>query len=446
MMLTPAERRRVREFDSRVSAARAGEHTARHSAGFRPAGLHRARPSRLLNASRPARPLDGSGPSRVAPPSPEDLSGLVLLAERLGNAGGAVQADDEFRDRLRRRLVAVASVRAVNPEPGFRPPPEATLAGARRRPITAVRRRVPRRVTVATGTLAGLVALSGVGFASGGAHPGDALYGVKRSRESAQLTLARSPVARGALYLEFARARLAEATTATVTADIAQLDRLLDDMDADTRLGMADLGIAAMTQHHPAPLQLVDEFALAQERQLRQLRTGQLPAAANTRIMDSLTLLDAVGARSRGLSASVRCTDPFTMDYLGPLPHACPATQTGDPGVSSVQPAPPTATWTPRPRPRSSGRTSGRQTATPSGSAAATSESSQPEKSQRSSDAVVDDGVNEPWSPAEPVEPQSGTVLPGASGLPTTSATKPLLGSTDDSVGATSDLVERSGE
>jgi hypothetical protein len=431
-----------------MSAARASEHavhvhTARHSAGPRSAGLHRAPTARSSSVVRPSRPSpSGAGPYPSSPlPGPEDVSDLVSLADRLGNAGEAVRADDEFRDRLRQRLVAVASVRAVNPEPGFRPPPDAPPVGARRRVVTSVRRRVPRRVTVATGTLAGLVALSGVGFASGGAHPGDPLYGVKRSRESAQLTLARSPVARGALRLEFARDRLVEA--AAVTANVARLDRLLDDMDSDTQLGMADLGIAAVTQHHPAPLKLVDEFALAQKRQLQRLKTPQISVAADSRITISLALLEAVRKRSDGLSSSVGCAGPFTSDYLGPLPRACSTAEDGDQGVSSVQPAPPTATWTSRPHPRSSGRTLGRLTATPSGSAAETSESPQ----SASPAAVEDDGSGGPWSTAENVEPQSGTVLPAVPGPPTTPALGSLVGSADDTVGgATSDLVERAGE
>ena len=440
-MLTPAERRRARDFDSRVSAARAGEHavhTARHSAGLRSTGLHRAPSARSSSVVRPARPPLGPEPCR---PSPDDVADLVSLADRLGDAGEAVRADEEFRDRLRQRLVAVASVRAVNPEPSFRPPPDAPPVGARQRGVTEVTRRVPRRVTVATGTLAGLVALSGVGFASSGAHPGDPLYGVKRSRETAQLTLARSPVARGALYLEFARSRLAEA--AAVTGNVGQLDRLLDDMDSDAQLGMADLGTAAVTQHHPAPLKLVDEFALAQKRQLERLKTPQISVAADSRIMVSLALLDAVSRRSYSLSSSVGCTGPFTSDYLGPLPQACSATETDDRGVSSVQPAPPTATWTSRPHPRSSGRTLGRLTAPPSGSAAETSESPQ----SASSAAVEDDGSGGPWSTAEDVEPQSGTVLPAVPGPPTTPALRSLVGSVDDTLSvATSELVERTGE
>ena len=48
------------------------------------------------------------------------------------------------------------------------------------------------------------MAVSGMSAASENAMPGDALYGVKRSTERAQLALASSEVNRGQLFLDFA--------------------------------------------------------------------------------------------------------------------------------------------------------------------------------------------------------------------------------------------------
>ena len=67
----------------------------------------------------------------------------------------------------------------------------------------------PRRDLV--GVAAGAIAVSGMSAASENAMPGDALYGVKRSTERAQLALASSDLTRGQLSLDFARTRLAEA-------------------------------------------------------------------------------------------------------------------------------------------------------------------------------------------------------------------------------------------
>ncbi len=55
------------------------------------------------------------------------------------------------------------------------------------------------------------MAVSGISAASENASPGDALYGVKRSTERAQLAMAGSDVTRGQLSLDFAQTRLTEA-------------------------------------------------------------------------------------------------------------------------------------------------------------------------------------------------------------------------------------------
>ncbi|GAA3395451.1 DUF5667 domain-containing protein [Cryptosporangium minutisporangium] len=437
-MLSPAERRRARDFNARVSARRGAEHRHAERTTDRAAGERRTidHPGRSRHigqhaAGQHAAPSHVVGVHRApADRGSDEVADLVLLAERLGSAGSQVQADDEFRDRLRQRLIAVASVHGINAEPGFRPPPSVDVEpGAR--PFPAVRRRIPRRVTVASGTLAGLVALSGVGFASGGANPGDALYGVKRSREAAQLTLARSAVARGQLHLGFARNRLSEAGAAT--SDPTQLDRLLDDMDSDSRLGMADLGTAAATQHHPAPLDLVDEFTVSQRRGLTRLERGPAsPPAAVRRIRASLALLEQIGARSSDLRGVLHCTGPLTSDELGPIAQPCAGSAAEQSPLPSDEPAPPEATWTVRPRPEESDRTSDAPSKDPAGSAASTGQSSPGVSGRKSSAAVPDDGweIN-PSSAVENLVPQSGSVLPS----PTTgSPIDPLVGSADNTI------------
>ena len=71
--------------------------------------------------------------------------------------------------------------------------------------------------------------------ASENAVPGDALYGVKRSTERAQLALASSDLTRGQLFLDFARNRLAEARRRQGDSD--GFAGVLDDMDANTTAG-----------------------------------------------------------------------------------------------------------------------------------------------------------------------------------------------------------------
>ncbi|MFI5958260.1 DUF5667 domain-containing protein [Cryptosporangium sp. NPDC051539] len=392
-MLSPAERRRARDFNARVAGRRGTErrypdragHVPQHAARQHVSGAHRA-------------PEDGT----------DEVTDLVLLTERLGRAGSQVRADDEFRDRLRQRLIAVASVHGINAEPGFNPPP-AELP-ARPRALPDLRRRVPRRVTVISGTLAGLVALSGVGFASGGANPGDALYGVKRSREAAQLTLARSSVARGQLHLDFARNRLAEAAAATT--DLRQLTRLFDDMDSDTRLGMADLGTAAVTQHHPAPLDLVNEFTQAQRRELDHLARVTRSTPAVRRIRASVALLDRISVRSATLRGVVRCAPPATSDDLGPIAEECSRPRSEETSLPSSEPAPPPRNWPAPTRRQNSGRSSGSPSASPTGSAAGTGLGSPGAVGRTSPPATDDEWDASPSSSAESMVPQSGTVFP----------------------------------
>src|SRR5207245_7569974 len=107
--------------------------------------------------------------------------------------------------------------------------------GRRARPSQPVVGGKRARGAVLVGLAAGTLALSGMSAASGNAMPGDPLYGVKRSTESARLALAGSDISRGQLYLEFARNRLAEAQA--IGPNGAGLSGMLDDMDAETRDG-----------------------------------------------------------------------------------------------------------------------------------------------------------------------------------------------------------------
>ncbi|MEU4782703.1 DUF5667 domain-containing protein, partial [Micromonospora sp. NPDC023633] len=184
-------------------------------------------------------------------------------------------------------------------------------------------RRARARGAVLVGIAAGAVALSGISAASENAVPGDALYGMKRSTERAQLALASSDVSRGQLFLDFARTRLAEA--AALRGDEDGFSAVLDDMDADTRQGVRLLTTAATQRSDPAALDAVNSFLTGQRRAVGGL-LDDASRADRDRTRRSLALLDAVRKRSDALRAAIACglPAPAGSDALGPAPAACP--------------------------------------------------------------------------------------------------------------------------
>jgi Domain of unknown function (DUF5667) len=282
--------------------------------------FHRHRAERL------ARLLDDS---RAA--HDEALAGYVQLSEALGTAADVLPGPSpQFRASLRAQLVATAGYAGVGTAEPARPP-------------LLNRGRVKGAILV--GLAAGTLALSGMSAASTSAMPGDPLYSVKRSTESARLTLAGSDLGRGQLYLEFARNRAAEAHESGVRD--TGLSGMLDDMDAETRDGVRLLTAAALDRHDRTGLDLIDAFVPRQRADLTRL-------GDSVRVRRSLALLDQIAARSAQLRPDLGCaTDPTRTDDLGALPSRCagtrttgaphPAATTGAPaGTSSGAPAPST--------------------------------------------------------------------------------------------------------
>jgi hypothetical protein len=194
----------------------------------------------------------------------------------------------------------------------------------------AAGRRIRARGAIVIGVAAGAMAVSGISAASENATPGDALYGVKRSTERAQLAMAGSDVTRGQLALDFARNRLAEATALVGSSGFAGV---LDDMDADTRQGVRLLTTSAVDRKDIAPLDTVDRF-VTKQRIVLTPATDTLGPAERKRAAESLALLDKVEERAEALIARLAC-DPMGRngaDSLGPKLDDCMA-GTGDSGV-----------------------------------------------------------------------------------------------------------------
>src|SRR5207244_13317510 len=172
-------------------------------------------------------------------------------------------------------------------------------------------------VALAGGTLA----VSGVSAASADAIPGDALYGIKRSTEHAQLAFAGSDVSRGQLYLDFAKVRLGEAGALQRNAE--NLASVLDDMDGEMRHGSRLLTSAAIERGDVAALQAIEQFVAHQRPAVLQL-SSQVSGTARSRVNTSLSLLDQMSTRVAALKQAIKCkTGSLTLDDLGALPQSC---------------------------------------------------------------------------------------------------------------------------
>jgi len=248
-----------------------------------------------------------------------ELTALVEVSRRLTAERPDVEVDAEFRTGLRAMLVATAEREGVGA------PARTATSGVRGALLPAITgRRARARGAILVGVAAGAVALSGISAASENALPGDALYGMKRSTERAQLALASSDISRGQLFLDFARTRLDEA--ASVRDDRIGFSAVLDDMDADTRQGVRLLTTVAAQRSDPTALDAVDTFLAGQRRVVSGL-LDRPDHADRDRTRRSLSLLDAAGKRADALREAIACglPAPQASDMLGPAPATCPA-------------------------------------------------------------------------------------------------------------------------
>ena len=247
-----------------------------------------------------------------------ELTALVEVSRRLTAERPDVEPGAEFRTGLRAMLVATAEREGIGT-------PAKTTTGVRGALLPAITgRRARARGAILVGVAAGAIALSGISAASENALPGDALYGMKRSTERAQLALASSDISRGQLFLDFARTRLDEA--ASVRGDQLGFSAVLDDMDADTRQGVRLLTSVAAQRSDPAALDAVDTFLAGQRRVVSGL-LDRPDHADRDRTRRSLSLLDAAGKRADALREAIACglPAPQASDMLGPAPATCPA-------------------------------------------------------------------------------------------------------------------------
>jgi len=306
--------------------------------------FHRRRAERL---ARLLEQVDG-GPRRHSRSQVDDrvaselAIGRRLATLELSRDAGPAPA---FRAQLRARLVAEARRPLVPHQSVPQQAAAQPVAPAQRRPeggriyadaspgaassrvrsggstTTGTRVRRPRRTRLAivAGVAGGALALSGMSMASGDAMPGDPLYSMKRSTESAQLVLAGSDIDRGQAYLNFARTRGREA--AVTKADPGRLIPVLSDLDSQTTDGVRLLTSAAVSHHDATILARVDAFVADQRPVLTDL-LNTVSQPDRPRARQSLDLLTAIGTRATALRRTMACAADGRSDALGPLPPA----------------------------------------------------------------------------------------------------------------------------
>ncbi|MER7588255.1 DUF5667 domain-containing protein [Micromonospora sp. NPDC127501] len=250
------------------------------------------------------------------------LAPLVAVGQRLSVDPPAVEVDQDFRTGLRAMLLATAEREGLGSTPAAVSEPAATTTRGRLLPAVTARR-ARARGAILVGVAAGAIAVSGISAASENAVPGDALYGMKRSTERAQLALASSDISRGQLFLDFARTRVGEA--AKLRGDRIGYSAVLDDMDADSRQGVRLLTSAAVQRAEPGSLDTLNTFVSSQRRAVRGLLDGST-RVDRERTQRSLVLLDSIRERSDDLRAAIACglPAPTASDALGPNPSTCP--------------------------------------------------------------------------------------------------------------------------
>ncbi|HEX2771560.1 MAG TPA: DUF5667 domain-containing protein [Micromonosporaceae bacterium] len=296
-------------------------------------------------AERFAQLMDGRDPLPAPGGAPTDNeAALAAIGRRLSSMQMPGQVDPKFRAEFRAVLVATAerelAARAAA-NTSARPAP-VTPAGRLSAGLAKARtllgsspqtRRARTRGAIIAGVAVGAIAVSGISSASEDSVPGDALYGMKRSTERAQLVLAGDDVSKGELLLGFARTRTGEAHA--VRGDAAAFDRLLTETDSQTKAAVSLLTGAAAERKSEAPLDVVADFVTRQGQELTGLLAGA-DAAEATRAAASLELLDQVASRVDALRAALPCGSAGTgrTDGLGPIPTGCTSGtgHTGPPG------------------------------------------------------------------------------------------------------------------
>jgi hypothetical protein len=261
----------------------------------------------------------------------DDLDALVDVGRRLTTMDFQVTMSESARSRIRAAIMKAADQEGI----GAGAKPIADLAVGRaavgtivgtagRTGLRPVARRIRARGAVLIGLGVGAIAISGIATAATNAKPGDALYGLKQSKERAELGMATTPSAKAQLYLRFATELLGEAPA--VSGDPARLQTVLNTMDNDTKQGARLLFTAAVRNHDTSALRSVEAFYEQQNAQVESiLRAMNAADPANNRFVKSSAVLDLVHQRWIDITSALKCPPLVAKpaDTYGPSVAAC---------------------------------------------------------------------------------------------------------------------------
>lgn len=286
-----------------------------------------------------ARAVDGG----VRDASDRALQRELAAATTLRQVGASVGPTLAERDRMRHRVMAeFSSVVHEGNSPVL--------------PLRATRQQrwIPdqtrgRLVVAAAAALCLLTSLSGMSLLlSRDALPGDALYSVKRTAESAELGFTFGDQPKALKHLEFASARVDEIEIMARHADgigdwsVGQerFLRALEDFDSDATSGARLLTGLALAGH-PESLAALRSWADQQTSRLAAIRAA-LPLQTSARMDSTLALLDRIVTRAAALSQRVGCANMTsgTRDDLGQIPAREVCNPVPVDGTSSTVPLP----------------------------------------------------------------------------------------------------------
>lgn len=356
----------------------------------------------------------------------------------------APEPSAHFRAELRAQLVAVAPrLVAEGPADLIRHTPATLQAAQAYRTAPAPRRslrsrlprlRLGRPLRLVTATMTVLVMLLGMTvWMSRSALPGDALYGIKRASENAQLSLTSGGPARAKELLSLAKTRADEVSAllgkpsamalgagntagAGVNEQTAQLiEDTLGSADDNVREASRLLGDAAVRGRSAEPLDVMTGWAPDQLGRLQSIDAHLPNGSLRDRLSSSADLVSAALTRADNLRPQLGCDclDRPASDELGPLPCTTCAAPASNPTVPGQK--------TPAPQQSTGGTTKTDEGGTSSGdSGTSNTGSASPQQSPEGSPSLP---VPTGSVPSLPGLPLPGLPLPA----PTASTTSPPL-------------------